>query len=76
MQSRLEAYNVLFVAKRKGTDEFSEVYYMSVKLLDGTPILLELAFAGSNCKLCTKTSVEGYVPFVEKSVERLLTLRS
>jgi AP-1 complex subunit beta-1 len=75
VQARLEAYNVLFVAKRKGSDEFSDVYYMSIKLIDGTPILLELAFSGTNCKLCTKTSVEGYIPFVEKSIERLLTLR-
>jgi AP-1 complex subunit beta-1 len=76
IQSRLEAYNVLFVAKRKGTDEYSDVYYMSCKLLDGATLLLELAFAGANCKLCTKSSVEGYVPFVEKTVERILTLRA
>jgi AP-1 complex subunit beta-1 len=76
VQARLEAYNILFVAKRKGTDEYSEVYYMSCKLLDGTIILLELAFAGSNCKLCTKTTVEGYIPFIEKTIERVLTVRN
>lgn len=76
IQARLEAYNILFVAKRRGTDEYTDVYYMSCKLLDGAIILLELAFAGSNCKLCTKTSVEGYIPFVEKTIERVLTLRS
>jgi len=76
LQARLEAYNILFVAKRRGTDEYTDVYYMSCKLLDGTIILLELAYAGSNCKLCTKTSVEGYIPFIEKTIERVLTLRS
>lgn len=74
IQGRLENYNISFIAKRKGSDEYSDVYYMCSKLLDGTVILLELAFAGNKCKLCTKTSVDGYVPFVEKTMERLLTL--
>lgn len=74
VQARLETYNVLFVAKRKGPDG-SEIYYMSAKLLDGAVILLELAFLGGNCKLCTKAAVEGYVPFIEKTIDRLLTLR-
>lgn len=75
VQTRLEAYNVVFVAKRKGTEGFTDIYYMSAKLLDGTVVLLELAFAGSNCKICTKCTVEGYIPFIEKTVERILTLQ-
>lgn len=75
VQARLEAYNAVFVAKRKGSEGFTDIYYMSAKLLDGTVVLLELAFGGSNCKICTKCTVEGYVPFIEKTVERILTLQ-
>lgn len=75
LQARLEAYSLVFVAKRKGAEPFTDIVYMSGKLLDGTVLLLELSFAGSNCRLCTKSPVEGYVPFVEKTVERILTLQ-
>lgn len=76
IQSRLENYNVMLVAKRKAQGEYPDVYYMSIKLADGTAVLLELAFSATTCKLCTKTTVDGYVPFVEKSVERLLTMKN
>lgn len=76
VQARLEAYNCVFVAKRKGSEGFTDIYYMSAKLLDGSVVLLELAFGGSNCKVCTKCTVEGYVPFIEKTVERILTLQA
>ena len=75
VQARLEAYNVVVVAKRKGSNGFTDIYYMSSKLLDGTVVLLELAFAGNSCKLCTKCTIDGYVPFMEKTVERILTLQ-
>lgn len=72
IQEKLNAHNIKFIANRSGGDQYRDVYYMSAKVLDGTVFLLELAFRDNSCQLCTKTAVEGYIPFVQKSIERLL----
>jgi AP-1 complex subunit beta-1 len=71
LQARLQAYNVTFVARRKGENN-TDVVYASVKLTTGVVFLLELAFAGNSCKLCTKTAQEAFIPFVEKSIQFIL----
>lgn len=72
IQARLQAYNVSFVARRKG-DNNTDVVYASVTLSTGANFLLEFAFAGNTCKLCTKTTQEPFVPFVEKSLQFILS---
>lgn len=73
IQTKLANYNVSFVAKSKGNTQFTDIYYMSVKLENGLVILLELAFKDKLCKLCTKTSIEGFIPFVENSIQMILS---
>lgn len=72
IQEKLNLHNIKFIANRSGGDQFHDVYYMSAKVMDGTVFLLELAFRDRGCQLCVKTAVEGYIPFVQKSIERLL----
>jgi len=73
VQRKLEAYNMFFIARRKGVGD-QDVLYMSVRLSNDVVILVELTFVtgAPNIKLCSKTQNLDLVPLFESAIEQLL----
>lgn len=67
----LQQYLIFLIAERVVD---SQVFlYLSTKVgTDNTFILMELALSPGECKLCTKTSVEDYIPLIRDTIVVLL----
>jgi len=73
VQRKLEAYNMFFIARRKGVND-QDVLYMSVRLSNDVVLLVEFTFitGAPTIKLCTKTQNLDLAPLFEAAIEQLL----
>jgi len=72
IQRKLEGFNVFFIAKRKVGNQ--DILYHSVKLGNGTTILVEFTFKGANeCQLSCKAQNTDVLPYFIQSMVSILT---
>lgn len=73
LQARLEAFNLVIIANRDGTDGWTNMLYIAAKQVDGAVNLFELAINGTKCNLCTRSSADTWAIPAEKSLAFILS---